>query len=155
MNHDQDFDPALHARMTDAEEREWLAQERALRDERTRAIASEDPALAAYRDVARALRTPLPDALPVDFAPSIAARCRRPATQLDTRLEQHVQRALLVALAVAAALVCAVYGGDWLRASVSALPLLAHPTALNWSAALAACLGLSWASGVIGRRAAH
>jgi hypothetical protein len=154
MNHDRNQDHAPQDRMTDADEREWLAQERALRDERARTTAGNDPALAAYRTVVRALRTPLPDALPADFAESMAARCRGASMRVDTWLEQQFQRVLLLALAASTLAVCARDGGEWLRASVAALPLLDQATTLNWSAALVACLGLSWAMGVIGRRAA-
>ena len=51
---------------TDAFEREWQLQERALRDERTGRAG--DPDIAAYRRVARALRQPQPDRLPSNFA---------------------------------------------------------------------------------------
>jgi hypothetical protein len=140
MNHA----PTPRDPLNEAEQREWLAQERAWRDERAGTAPGEDPAAASYRTLMRALRTPLPDALPADFARSIAARASQVAA-VDTRLEQHFQRLLLATLALAALAACAVYGGDWLRASIAALPLLDRATTVNWSAALAACLGLSWA----------
>ena len=139
-------------RMTEAEEREWLAQERALREERNRVAGDGDATVAAYRDVVRALRVPPPDAPPADFARTVAAACGRQHARADTRLEQQVQRVLLAVLAVAALAACAIYGDDWLRASQAALPLLDRGTTLNWSAALAACLGLSWAMDALRRR---
>ena len=138
--------------LNDAEQREWLAQERAWREERAGTAPGEDPAAASYRTLMRALRAPLPDALPADFARSVAARVSK-ADAVDTRLEQRFQRLLLAALAVAALAACLVYGDSWLRASVAALPLLDRATTVNWSAALAACLGLSWAMDAIRRHA--
>jgi len=150
MNRERPTPPPL----TEAEEREWLAQERAWREERDGAAASDDPALAAYREVTRALRTPQADGLPRGFAATMAARCDPAAasTGVDTRFEQHVQRLLLIALAVAATAACAVYGSQWLRATIAALPLLASATALNWATALGACLALSWSLDVLRRR---
>ena len=148
MNHDR----TPQGPLTDAEQREWLAQERAWRDARAGNAPEEDPVAASYRTLMRALRTPLPDALPADFARSVAARAAKPAT-VDTSLEQQFQRLLLAALVVAALVACAMYGGGWLRASVAALPLLDRATTVNWSAALAACLGLSWAMDVLRRGA--
>ena len=148
MNHDR----TPQGPLTDAEQREWLAQERAWRDARAGNTPEEDPVAASYRTLMRALRTPLPDALPADFARSVAARAAKPAT-VDTSLEQQFQRLLLAALVVAALVACAMYGGGWLRASVAALPLLDRATTVNWAAALAACLGLSWSRDVLRRGA--
>ena len=147
MNHDP-------SKFTDAEEREWRAQERALHDERAGASVGDDPLIAAYRDVTRALRAPLPEALPADFARAVAARCdpARAPVRVDTRLEQQVQRMLLAALAVAACVVAALYGGQWLHATADALPLFDSGVARNWTAALVACLALSWAMGVLRER---
>ena len=68
---DRPFDhPAL--------EDEWQAQERALRAEREHADnAHDDARLRSYRAIARALREPLPDALPADFAAQVAQRAAR------------------------------------------------------------------------------
>ena len=56
------------------DEREWRLQERALREERLASADGGDDGIAAYRKVVRALREPLPDALPADFAANVAAR---------------------------------------------------------------------------------
>jgi len=148
MNHDRTPQDPL----TDSEQREWLAQERAWRDERAGNAHGDDPVVTSYRTLMRALHAPLPDALPADFARTVAARATQPPA-VDTRLEQQFQRLLLTALVLAALVACALYGSDWLRASVAALPLLDRATTLNWSAALAACLGLSWAMDVLRRGA--
>lgn len=135
----------------DDDAREWRAQERALQDERDGSAASDDPLLGAYRDIARALRTPLPDALPADFARTLAARCEPgvATTLVDTRLEQQVQRLLLATLAVAALVATALYGAQWWQAMTDSLPMFDSGTARNWSGALLACLALSWAMGAI------
>ncbi|NUS38652.1 MAG: hypothetical protein HOQ02_06465, partial [Lysobacter sp.] len=60
---------------------------------------------------------------------------------------------LLAFAGVAAAMA---WGADWWRASTALLPsprLLG--VALPWGLAIAACLGLSWAMGQLGRRGAH
>ena len=127
------------------DEHEWLAQERALREERAGAIAAgDDPLLARYRQVARALRRPLPDALPADFARSVAMRVGTAHAAPDMRLEQQLLRVLSLLLAVSAIAALVLYGGQWPRAFAAALPSLAVGTAMNWALALAACLGLSW-----------
>ena len=127
------------------DEHEWQAQERALREERAGAIAAgDDPLLARYRQVARALRRPLSDAPPADFARSVALRMATAHAAPDMRLEQQLLRALSLLLAVSAIAAMALYGSEWLRAFAAVLPSLAVGTALNWALALAACLGLSW-----------
>ena len=69
MNHDlPPFDDA-------AREREWQAQEHALRAERLGLDpAAGDARVRRYRLLARALREPMPDALPADFAQRMAAQ---------------------------------------------------------------------------------
>ncbi|WP_166211157.1 hypothetical protein [Cognatiluteimonas telluris] len=140
--------------LTDAEEREWLAQERAWRDERAGITGPADPSLGSYRTVVRALREPVTPALPVDFARTLDAQCRhaRAGGGVESGLEVQVQRALLGLLAVSALVALALRGGDWWRASTAVLPLLDHPTTLNWMLALASCLGLSWAMDRLRRR---
>ena len=130
MNHLFDNDP------------EWLAQERALQDERRDAAGSEDPLQARYRQVARALRQPLPHALPDDFAARVAALAAAEARDgaVDTAVEQRLVRALVALLGLSAAMVAALYGQQWLQAILAVLP----GVAFNWTLALLACVGLSW-----------
>ena len=130
MNHHIDNDP------------EWLAQERALQDERRDGASSDDPLQARYRQIARALRQPLPHALPDDFAARIAALAAADARHgaVDTAVEQRLVRALVTLLALSAAVVAALYGQQWLQAIVAVLP----GVAFNWTLALLACVGLSW-----------
>lgn len=120
---------------------EWLAQERALQDERADVASSNDPLVARYRVIVRALRQPQPAALPADFARTLAAQVQH--MPLDTRVEQGLMRALVALMAVSGAVVAALYGQDWWPAIASLLPL-SSGVAINWALALAACVGASW-----------
>ena len=136
------------------QEREWQAQERALDDERNGAVPGEDPLQARYRLIARALRQPLPHALPDDFATRVAARARLQAAHAspDLRIEQRLVRALVAVLALSAAVAVAWYGQQWLRAIAVLLP----GAAMNWTLALMACVGLSWSFDLLrARHGAH
>ena len=134
------------------DEREWQLQERALREERDGAAGGDEPVLAQYRQVARALRAPLPDALPADFAALVAARAGARA-RADGRVEQLITQLLLAALAFAGVGTARVYGGDWWRASAPLLPSPQHlGVALQWGLAIAGCLGLSWITEALRRR---
>ena len=128
---------------------EWALQERAMRDVRAGAgDGAEDPDLAAYRRIARALRTPPAGRLPSNFAFQVAqfaARLPR-ASRLDLRLERWLERSLAAAMALGALVVGGVYGMDWLRTLESTDPGVA-----GWVGALAACLLLTW--GMQGLRA--
>ena len=132
------------------EARDWQAQERALHDERIGAALGDDPLQAHYRRVARALRQPLPHALPDDFAIRVAARARLRAAHAppDLRIEQRLVRALVAVLALSAAVAVAWYGQQWLHAIAALLP----GAAMNWTLALMACVGLSWSFDLLHRR---
>lgn len=120
---------------------EWLAQERALQDERAGAVSTNDPLVARYRVIARALRQPLPEALPADFARTLAAQVQN--APLDTRVEQGLMRALVTLMAVSGVVVAGLYGQSWWPAIAELLPL-SSGVAVNWAMALAACVGASW-----------
>jgi hypothetical protein len=148
MNHDLDDtippfdDPAC--------EREWLAQERAMRRERLQLDSiGDDARTRRYRLLARAMREPLPHALPADFAQQMAGRvAARPARRLasGTHFEFALLLALAIVLAVAAAAVVAIYGDTWLPSFVAILPA-PHTSANRWLLALVGCLGASWLLG--------
>jgi anti-sigma factor RsiW len=133
-----------------ANEREWLAQERAMRRERLQLDpAGDDARSRRYRLLARALREPLPEALPADFAQRLAARvaaipARRAAP--GRSFESTLMLALATVLAVAAGAVVAIYGGAWLPSFLTLLPT-PHAPATRWLLALAGCLGASWLLG--------
>jgi len=149
------FEPPEHpADGTPFDEREWQLQERALREERDGAPTSDDPALADYRRVSRALRAPLPVDLPFDFAAQVSARvAARHAA--EGRLEQVLTHALLGALALASVVVSLQYGGSWLRDSLALLPAGRWDLGLQWGLAVIACLGLSWSMEQVRRRTTH
>lgn len=137
------FDDAAH-------EREWLAQERAMRRERLQLDAAGDDARSRrYRLLARALREPLPEALPADFAQRMAAQVAgAPArrTVSDGSFEATLALALAIILAIAAVVVVMIYGSAWLP-SFSALLPPPHAPATHWLLLLAGCLGASWLLG--------
>lgn len=146
--------PESHpAEGTSFDEREWQLQERALREERDGSVAGDDPAVADYRKVAHALRTPPPVALPADFAVQVAARVAA-RHAVEGRLEQILTHALLGALALAAVVVSMQYGGHWLRDGLALLPARGWDLGLQWGLAVVACLGLSWSMEQLRRRAA-
>ena len=131
-------------------EREWQAQERALRDARE-GLASTDPQALRYRKVADALRMPLPDALPADFASSVAAlaehNARAPVPALVQAaqsgvLERGLLRAAIAVMGVGSAVVVAMYGAQWAPAFSSLWPAMSGSSA-GWATLLVACLGVS------------
>jgi hypothetical protein len=134
-----------------ASEREWLAQESAMRRERLHLDPAGDDARGRrYRLLARALREPLQDSLPADFATRVAARAAAaPASAL--RFEIVLMTALAIALAIAAGVVTAIYGSEWLPSFRALLPAPQAPTG-RWLLAFAGCLGLSWLLGQWQRR---
>ncbi|UHQ20711.1 hypothetical protein LVB87_06100 [Lysobacter sp. KIS68-7] len=132
---------------SEIDEREWLAQERARLEARMGGV-SDDPLVARYRKVSQALRAPLPDALPEDFAASMArmAQAGVAAPKLaepDSPFERDLTRLLVGVLGVGAAVVVAVYGKAWLAPTMELLRLDSS-VAVNWVLALGACVGATW-----------
>jgi hypothetical protein len=149
MNHDTG--DTIHPFDDAACEREWLAQEHAMRRERLQLDSINDDARTRrYRLLARALREPLPDGLPADFAQRLAERvAASPAARRvtsGTRFEFALLLALATVLAVAAGVVVAMYGSAWLPSFTTLLPT-PHAPAARWLLALAGCLGASWLLG--------
>jgi hypothetical protein len=129
------------------DEREWRLQERALREERLHAGDGGDADVAAYRRIVRALREPLPDALPSDFAASVAAQAARLPARNDGALERWLVRMLVVAFVASALYFVASDGGAWLRASLSLLPAADAGALRSWGLALGGCIAMTWAFG--------
>jgi hypothetical protein len=127
------------------DEREWQLQERAMRRERLHLDASGDDARTRrYRLLARALREPLPESLPADFAQSVAARAK--AAPASFRVESLMMTLLTLALGIASIAVIAIYGREWLP-SFSAIVPAPHGQAGDWLLAFAGCVGASWLLG--------
>ena len=132
------------------DEHEWAAQERAFeearafeRQEVAAMDASRDPGVAAYRQVARALRQPLPDLLPADFAAQVAARAAaQDLGARDASVEQWLVRGLVTVFGLSAVAVAAIYGGQWLQVILQTLRL-DTVVALNWALALGACVAVT------------
>lgn len=137
----------------DACEREWLAQERAMRRERLRLDhLGDDARVLRYRMLARALRQPIAARPPADFARQVAALAGRAAGEsrtADSRLESGLMIALAIVFATAAIVVTVMYGHAWLTPLAAVLP---GPAAARWLLALGGCLGLSW---LLGRWSMH
>ena len=127
------------------DEREWQAQERALQAERNGSGPGiDDPVVARYRVLARALRQPLTDVPPADFA-AIVARQVAPqaaAEAVDSALERVLTQGLIAALGLSGGVVAVLYGRDWLASIADALPTGAGR---QWTLAIALCMGASWA----------
>ncbi|MEO9077708.1 MAG: hypothetical protein ABI268_00215 [Rhodanobacter sp.] len=145
--HDENHIPAFD---DDAHEREWLAQEAAMRRERLQLDpAGDDARNQRYRLIARSLRQPLPESLPADFAQQLAARAGAvpsPAVSSAASLESRLILALSTTLAIAAIAVIAIYGNTWLPSFAALAPNPQDP-AMRWLLALAGCLGASWLLG--------
>ena len=128
-------------------EQEWLAQERARIAARKGDASPLDPLAARYRRVAEALREPLPDALPADFAASLARQVAHPAPVADEvdepGFERSLTRLLIGVLACAGAVIAAMYGAKWLP-PIAQLLQLDSAGAVHWAIALVACVGASW-----------
>ncbi|WP_329741630.1 hypothetical protein [Dyella sp. A6] len=141
MNHDD------KASLDPAQEREWQAQERALRAERLGLDPrGDDVRVRRYRVLSKALRQPPAEALPADFAAQVAALAA-PATQPRKTRHGALETALLTSLpgiAVVAGAVALGYDAQaWLPAVRVAVPAV-DPQSLRWLLALGGCLGLSW-----------
>ncbi|MFC3550407.1 hypothetical protein ACFOLC_05205 [Lysobacter cavernae] len=123
-------------------EREWQAQEHALDHERRGLpLDPADARSSEYRLIARALRAPAMEPLPLDLAARIV-RHVNDAQVLGERIERWLLRILTAALALSAAVVMARYGASWVPAFVELLPQASAQTT-GWTGLLAACLAVS------------
>jgi hypothetical protein len=124
-----------------AQERDWLAQERALRRERLAlGPAGDSERDRHYRLVARALRVPPSGELPADFAVRVAAR----VTAAPAMSFENMLMVLLVgALAGAASYTLAAEGDAWARSFRAILMAWDAPIS-PWLLVLASCVGATW-----------
>ncbi len=128
------------------DEREWQAQEQAMRDERLGiAAAGNDAPDAHYRTIARALREPPMEALPEDFARQVAglAVVRAPLSRDATGFERLMLNLLGVALAMSGVVALAMYGNEAIAGVDERI--------VRWGLLLAVCAGLSWSVDVARR----
>ncbi|MBB6189669.1 hypothetical protein [Rhodanobacter sp. MP7CTX1] len=145
MNHP--IDDTIPPFDDEAREREWQAQERAMRRERLHLdSAGDDARVQRYRMLARALREAPQDSLPADFARRVAAKATSaPAGNVvtDRRFEFILIASIAIALVVAVVAVIALYGDAWLP-PISAMLPVPGAMATRWLLAFAGCIGLSW-----------
>ncbi len=121
---------------------EWRIQEQALRAERLGlSEQAGDARLIAYRQVARALRQPLPDPLPADFAERVAAKVVRAPTGASERFDQLTGMSLMLLLLLAGASYGMVSPAPWLQAVTDWAPL--HVLDSPWLLSLGLCSGLT------------
>ena len=138
---------------------EWLAQERAREEERRGqplAPAGQDPAeraVAEYRLIARALRTPAMEPLPMDLAAQIVGHVAS-VQALGERVERWMLRILGLLLAAIAAGAVGIYGASWAPAFAELLPDLSGQ-ALGWGGLLLVCLAASFLGQGLGRTLLH
>jgi len=128
------------------DQREWEAQESALRAERAGANPAGDAVVSEYRIIARALSTPPLDALPAGFAALTAARAERESRIANENVEIWLERGLVALLLLAGVVALRVYGDESLFGLSFSLPeraVFGIQTVLSWSLAIAACVGLS------------
>ncbi|SDZ21160.1 hypothetical protein SAMN04487939_12312 [Lysobacter sp. yr284] len=132
--------------------REWALQERAREDERRGAPMSEDePRLAQYRLLSRALRAPPMEPIPYGFAEQVARRAQA-AAEAGDGIERWLQRLLLLGLVVASASLIVGGATDWL-AGVDAAVRRLPAGVVSWGALAGACCLLSWGCSAAARAA--
>lgn len=128
----------------EAAEREWALQEQAAKAERLGLDPTDNATVLRYRAVARVLRQPLDETLPLDFADRVAIQaCRRNAVNM--RLELCLSLILLGVLAAMLVTLTALYGQEWLKLIRTALPT--HALMNPWLLLLTICIVLPGALG--------
>jgi hypothetical protein len=127
--------------------REWAAQERARQEERLALdAAASDPLVRRYRIGAHALRQPLPDVLPKDFATQVTGAIQRTRQSAgDTRLELAMLIGLCGLLGTVAMVIVSSYAAVWLPAILAALPVAEASN--RWLLIFAGCAGVSYLLG--------
>ena len=144
MNHHIDDTPSFD---DPAREREWLAQENAMRRESMCLEPIGDNAKSQqYRLLARVLRTAPPIGLPPDFAQQLSAlaAARTHERPPGFTFESVMTTVLAGALLLAATAVTVIYGAAWWPSFQTLLPT---PVTAQWLLALIGCLGISWLLG--------
>lgn len=125
--------------------REWLLQEHAREQERAGApMSGDDPKLAQYRLLSRALRAPVMEPIPLDFAAEVAQRAQAAASSGD-RVERLLQQLLLGGLVLLGVGFAWTSSAAWLPPlqQLQLQQLLPQGT-LSWGPVVAACCALTW-----------
>ena len=127
-------------------EGEWLAQERALEQERRGAPGNEGTARERrYRVLARVLAEPPVRDLPSDFAATVARRAHALDAAQEVR-EQRFERRLIAALwsvlALAVIGVAAMYGEE--LAAILRPGQASSPSSVAWLSVLLGAIGMSY-----------
>lgn len=128
------------------DENEWLAQEQAMRlGRKAEASPAIDALTASYLPVMQALRAPLEDALPADFASRLAGLVQSRAQQgvVDGRVENLLLWGLGITFGIAALVVSLVYGASWFDAGLL-MSGQGGRSLSSWVLTLGACMGGSW-----------
>lgn len=136
------------------DEREWHAQEKAMRYERAYLdLPASDALVAAYLPIAQALSQPLEPLLPADFAARVAAMAvdGQRAQEVDSKLERWLLIGLATVFGICTLAAVVIYGSSWLGNSFSMLAQVGNAN-LAWPTALAVCLVVSWFSEALRRR---
>lgn len=121
-------------------QREWLLQERAQQQERAGVpMSGDDPHLAQYRLLARALRAPVMEPIPFDFAAQVARRAEVIASTSD-RMERYLQQLLLGGLVLLGVGFAWTSSASWLPTLLQVMP----QGTLSWGPIVAACCALTW-----------
>lgn len=128
-----------------AREREWQAQEAAMRHERLHLNPNhDDPRTLGYRLLTRALKAEPPGGLAKDFAHQVSALAAESKHAPPATLESTLTISLASALVLSAVAATATYGATWWPAFAALLPA---PSIAQWLMALTGCLGLTWLVG--------
>jgi hypothetical protein len=128
------------------DEREWQAQEMAMRCERAGVESpASDMLVAAYLPIAQALNKPLDPLLPADFAARVAALAAtvNHSGEAESKFEQWLLLGLAIIFGACALVAAMIYGSDWLGNSFDILAQVST-TSLAWPMLLATCLAVSW-----------
>jgi hypothetical protein len=135
MKHSTSIPPAT------INETEWRLQEQARLSMPATDNANDD--LIAYQAIDEALRTPPANALPHDFAASIARIAQGQEAAQNDGLEQNLIRILGAVLGISGGVALAFYAGDLLPGA-SASFIQFGGTTLGWTGATLGCIGVSW-----------
>jgi len=121
---------------------EWHDQERALLAERQDSGHHEDDdRTLEYRRIAQALREPLPDPLPRDFAERVARRVVAPHANAREDFDRALVSVLWLTLLVSGIVYAARSVGSWWQTVAEWMP--AHGLTSPWLFTLLACTGLT------------